>query len=79
MLIPEIVVERGQNYTFKIQTGDNTNNQAEYHPVYITNDDVGGYAQRDPADKAVSDKYFCFEIGEIDPKRWLHFAKSINV
>lgn len=50
-------------YTFKIQTGNDTDNQAEYHPVYITDDSIGGYKQRSAADKTVSNKYFCSAIG----------------
>ena len=57
-LISKIIVERGMNYTFKIQTGDTVNNQAAYHPVYITDDSIGGYKQRSAEDKRVSDKYF---------------------
>ncbi len=46
MLIPEIHVERGHNYTFVVEAGDNPANQAKYHPLYITNNREGGGGQR---------------------------------
>ncbi|XP_014662263.1 PREDICTED: protein Skeletor, isoforms B/C-like [Priapulus caudatus] len=46
ILIPELVLKRGVTYTFVVQTGNNANFTAEYHPVYITDDPNGGYVQQ---------------------------------
>ena len=44
LLIPEITVQRGTNYTFVVEGGDNPSNSASYHPLYITNNPEGGGA-----------------------------------
>lgn len=41
-MIPEIVVQRGTNYTFIVEGGNNPSNSASYHPLYITNNPEGG-------------------------------------
>ncbi|XP_028028127.1 protein Skeletor, isoforms D/E isoform X2 [Bombyx mandarina] len=43
LLIPEINVVRGKQYTFVVEGGSNPEIPAKYHPFYITNDPVGGY------------------------------------
>ncbi|KAJ8686210.1 hypothetical protein QAD02_022004 [Eretmocerus hayati] len=45
MLIPEITVERGQNYTFVVEGGRDRTNPGRYHPLYITDNPEGGYGQ----------------------------------
>ncbi|XP_011497044.1 PREDICTED: protein Skeletor, isoforms B/C isoform X2 [Ceratosolen solmsi marchali] len=45
MLIPEITVERGQNYTFLVEGGKDETNPAQYHPFYITDSSEGGFAE----------------------------------
>ena len=67
LLIPEIEVKRGENYTIRVQAGDDSSNQAEYHPVYITDDRVGGYAQKDQTARAVSHTTFKRRIGLARP------------
>jgi hypothetical protein len=52
LLIPEINVVRGKNYTFFVEAGDDVNVPAKYHPFYITDDPVGGYAHRTPEERA---------------------------
>ncbi|XP_015782151.1 protein Skeletor, isoforms B/C [Tetranychus urticae] len=47
-LIPEIVVQRGKNYTFIVEGGNDPSNQAQYHPLYITDNREGGGGQ-DPS------------------------------
>ncbi|RWS07336.1 Protein Skeletor:-like isoforms D/E [Dinothrombium tinctorium] len=44
-LIPELHVERGKDYTFIVEGGNNPAIQASYHPLYITNNKEGGGAQ----------------------------------
>ncbi|XP_022086607.1 protein Skeletor, isoforms B/C-like [Acanthaster planci] len=51
LLIPEITVERGVQYTFEVYGGDNSEDSAKYHPFYITDDPEGGYAQKLDAQK----------------------------
>lgn len=45
LLIPEITVQRGVNYTFIVEGGDDPTNPASYHPLYITNSPSGGGGQ----------------------------------
>lgn len=45
LLIPEIFVVRGQNYTFIVEGGDDPTIPASYHPLYITNNQEGGVGQ----------------------------------
>lgn len=46
LLIPEIVVERGQTYTFMVEGGDDPTQGARYHPFYITSSPEGGFGQK---------------------------------
>lgn len=45
-LIPEIVVERGQTYSFIVEGGDDSTQGARYHPFYITSSSEGGFGQK---------------------------------
>lgn len=49
MLIPTIIVERGQTYTFIVEGGNDSTNPARYHPLYITDSPEGGYGQKNEA------------------------------
>lgn len=42
-LIPELTVERGQTYTFVVETGESTSDPARFHPIYITDSNEGAY------------------------------------
>ncbi|KAH9416326.1 hypothetical protein DERP_000831 [Dermatophagoides pteronyssinus] len=42
LLIPELHVVRGHDYTFLIETGDNRTDKKHYHPFYITDSREGG-------------------------------------
>lgn len=50
-LIPEIYVERGQTYTFKIEGGNDRTNAAKYHPFYITDSKEGGFGKKRERDQ----------------------------
>lgn len=54
LLIPEINVVRGKEYTFVVEGGFDPEIPARYHPFYITDDPVGGYIHKTDAEKAVS-------------------------
>lgn len=54
LLIPEINVVRGKEYTFVVEGGFDPEVPAKYHPFYITDDPVGGYFHKTDAEKAVS-------------------------
>lgn len=54
LLIPEINVVRGKQYTFVTEGGENVDIPAKYHPFYITDDSVGGYAYKTPEERKVS-------------------------
>ncbi|XP_014670377.1 PREDICTED: protein Skeletor, isoforms B/C-like [Priapulus caudatus] len=45
LLIPKLVLKRGETYIFIIETGNNPSHTASYHPVYITSDPIGGFIQ----------------------------------
>ena len=51
MLIPEINVVRNKTYTFVVEGGNNPSESANYHPFYITDDEVGGYLHKSAAEK----------------------------
>uniref|UniRef100_A0A6P7FTC9 Protein Skeletor, isoforms B/C isoform X1 n=1 Tax=Diabrotica virgifera virgifera TaxID=50390 RepID=A0A6P7FTC9_DIAVI len=51
LLIPEIYVVRGTEYTFVVEGGENPDIPAKYHPFYITDDPVGGYEYKTPEEK----------------------------
>ncbi|CAH0554432.1 unnamed protein product [Brassicogethes aeneus] len=51
LLIPEINVVRGVQYTFIAEGGDDPEVPAKYHPFYITDDSVGGYEHKSPEEK----------------------------
>lgn len=51
LLIPELVVERGQTYTFIVEGGDKPAQPAKYHPFYITDSSEGGYGQKTDAEQ----------------------------
>lgn len=53
MLIPEINVVRGKTYTFVVEGGNNKTNPANYHPFYITDDPIGGYENKNDAEREV--------------------------
>lgn len=53
LLIPEINVVRGKTYTFVVETGNDPNIPAKYHPFYITDDPIGGYQHKTEEEKAV--------------------------
>ena len=56
-LIPELVLERGTTYTFKVYGGDDEDQPATYHPFYITNDPEGGYNAKTAEDRDQYDIY----------------------
>ncbi|XP_077992394.1 protein Skeletor, isoforms B/C-like [Glandiceps talaboti] len=45
-LIPILKLQRGMNYTFVVEGGNNSSQSAQYHPFYITDDPIGGYIQK---------------------------------
>lgn len=47
-LIPEVVMRRGTTYTFKVNGGNNPEDDSNYHPFYLTTSDRGGYQQLSP-------------------------------
>ncbi|CAH2005520.1 unnamed protein product [Acanthoscelides obtectus] len=51
LLIPVIHVVRGKTYTFVVEGGLDPEVSAKYHPFYITDDPVGGYAYKTPEER----------------------------
>ena len=42
LLVPELTLTRGENYTFRVFGGNNASIRASYHPFYITDSMSGG-------------------------------------
>lgn len=51
LLVPEIHVQRGRTYTFRVEGGNNPHNARYYHPLYITDSRSGGYAKLSEAER----------------------------
>lgn len=43
-LIPELHLMRGTTYTFRVAGGDDIQNGAQYHPLYLTSSPDGGFS-----------------------------------
>lgn len=43
VLAPQVYVQRGRTYTFRVEGGNNPHNARYYHPFYITDSPTGGY------------------------------------
>ncbi|XP_077992576.1 protein Skeletor, isoforms B/C-like [Glandiceps talaboti] len=50
-IIPKIELKPGMNYTFIVEGGNDPTIPAKYHPFYITDDPIGGYAQQSAEDR----------------------------
>ena len=46
LMMPELWVIRGVQYTFIVERGDNPIHLVNYHPFYITDEPVGGYQHK---------------------------------
>ncbi|XP_014662264.1 PREDICTED: protein Skeletor, isoforms B/C-like [Priapulus caudatus] len=64
ILIPELVLKRGETYNFIVETGDDVENPAEYHPIYLSTDPGGGYAQKNATERAKINVIYGIENGE---------------
>lgn len=62
-LIPELIVERGQTYTFVVEGGNEPANPAKYHPFYITDSPEGGFLQQTEATQLNEKVYAGIEYG----------------
>ena len=56
-LLPEIYVERGKTYYFRVQGGDNPSREESYHPLYVTDNPEGGYIRKTPNERRVETIY----------------------
>lgn len=61
-LIPEIVMRRGTTYTILVNGGDEVGDNANFHPMYITTSQFGGYATLPPLDRLEEDVLAGIEI-----------------
>ncbi|KAI2799824.1 hypothetical protein BLOT_014252 [Blomia tropicalis] len=52
LLIPELVLKRGLTYTFLVEGGNDENNGARRHPLYLTDSADGGYEFKSPEERA---------------------------
>ena len=53
-LVPELVLQRGNTYTFIVEGGDDPSDESNYHPFYITDSPSGGRLLNTDEQKAVS-------------------------
>ena len=56
-LIPYIQLERGKTYVFAVEGGNDPDNPARNHPLYITDDAHGGYGRKSVDDRALETVY----------------------
>lgn len=54
LLIPEVNVVRNKTYTFVIEGGNNPDTPANFHPFYITDDEVGGFEHKNDQEREVN-------------------------
>lgn len=57
------MLKRGETYSFIVETGNDASVPAEYHPVYIADDPVGGYVQLSPDERRRLSVYFGIDAG----------------
>jgi len=50
-LIPKLILRRGTTYTFRVNGGFDKNDDANYHPFYLTTSPEGGYFQLTPEER----------------------------
>ncbi|XP_064399010.1 mucin-2-like isoform X2 [Halichondria panicea] len=60
-LVPELVVQRGQTYTFMVEAGNTPANPANYHPLYITDDIHGSRVFKTPEEKKAETVFAGFD------------------
>lgn len=73
LLIPEINVVRGKTYTFVVESGNDPDVPAKYHPFYITDDPVGGFEYKTEEERQVNRVY-----STITNKMYLKYAFSLS-
>lgn len=54
---PELVVERGQQYTFILETGNDPEHSSRKHPFYITDSSEGGFSHK-PYEQQIKEKIY---------------------
>ena len=59
VLIPELIVTRGNTYTFIIEGGTDSSFLSRYHPFYISNSISGGRLQNSEEEVEVSKLKVC--------------------
>lgn len=52
-LIPELHLMRGTTYTFRVAGGDDIQNGAQYHPLYLTSSPDGGFSATQDANETI--------------------------
>ena len=63
LLTPDIYLERGNRYTFLIETGaGDLGNYEDFHPVYITSDSSGGHQLKPDLEAKVYSQTICNKI-----------------
>lgn len=51
MLVPVLVVERGQTYVFSVEGGDKPAQLDKFHPLYITDSPEGGFGLKSESEQ----------------------------
>lgn len=66
LLIPEMVMQRGTTYTFRVNGGDEPDNNSRFHPFYLTTSASGGYATLTPEMRAMETVLAGIDVTETD-------------
>lgn len=69
-LIPELVLTRGTTYTFRVNGGNVSTDDSNYHPFYITTSQFGGYFQLSPEERLEEEVLAGVVITERDQDTW---------
>ncbi|XP_014242209.2 protein Skeletor, isoforms B/C [Cimex lectularius] len=64
LLIPEIHVVRGKTYNFVVEGGTESSVPAKFHPMYITDDPIGGYQHKTPEERRKVNIYAGAELNK---------------
>ncbi|XP_015785724.1 protein Skeletor, isoforms B/C-like [Tetranychus urticae] len=51
LMAPSLFVKRGRTYLFRVEGGNNPHNARYYHPLYITDDAMGGLVRQDDKER----------------------------
>nr|XP_027202937.1 protein Skeletor, isoforms B/C-like [Dermatophagoides pteronyssinus] len=87
LMIPELVFKRGTTYTFWVEGGNDHDNNARRHPLYLTTSAEGGFEYKTPDERrmeqvlagvGVTDNGTLYPIAEGRNCKW-HITSKTNI